>query len=184
VRRVLSFYYRDYEDHAEQFIPVFLLNDILRFWRTLTLNYEHGRLKLLGLGGEERDRKKADSALKNYKLKVSRLTTCFSMAIHLGSAPAPVPLDEVVRLCDLTPRERLEELGAASADARELVTELGERYDAFLEETHRPEEEAIERFLDPARRTAALDEARGYGDRAFELVRLVCPPERLRYFVV
>jgi hypothetical protein len=64
------------------------------------------------------------------------------------------------------------------------VAELGARYDAFLEETQRPEAEAIERFLDPARRTAALDEARGYGDRIFDLVRLVCPPERMRYFVV
>lgn len=33
-------------DNAASFRPIFLLNDILRFWRTLTLNYEHDRLKL------------------------------------------------------------------------------------------------------------------------------------------
>ncbi|HMJ34105.1 MAG TPA: nucleotidyltransferase domain-containing protein [Baekduia sp.] len=184
LERVLCFYYRDFEDHAEDFVPVFLLNDILRFWRTLTLNYEHHRLKILQLAGAERERKKADSALKNYKLKVSRLTTCFSMAAHLGSSPVPVTLDEVLRLCELTPRERLAELGASNASAADVVRQLEERYVAFLDVTQRPEAEAVDQFLDPDERKRALDEARGYGDLIFELVTLVCPPERMRYFVV
>jgi hypothetical protein len=43
-QRIVGFYYRDFDDHNETFLPTFLLNDILRFWRTLTLNYEHHRL--------------------------------------------------------------------------------------------------------------------------------------------
>jgi hypothetical protein len=184
LKRVLSFYYRDFKDHAADFVPVFLLNDILRFWRTLTLNYEHHRLKLLDLAGEELERKKADSALKNYKLKVSRLTTCFSMALHLGSSPVPVTLDEVLRLCHLTPRERLAELAATTSEAAEVVTELEGRYMSFLEATQRPESEAIEQFVDPEKRKSALEEARHYGDLIFDLVTIVCPRDRLRYFVV
>ena len=184
LERVLSFYYRDFKDHAQDFVPVFLLNDILRFWRTLTLNYEHGRLKLLPLVGQERQRKTAASALKNYKLKVSRLTTCFSMAIHLGSSPVPVTLEQVLRLCEMTPRDRLGELAAVHSDAREVIEQLEERYAIFLNATQLPETAAVEQFLDPAQRKIALDEARGYGDLIYELVRLVCPPERLRYFVV
>jgi hypothetical protein len=46
MERIVGFYYRDFEDHADSFLPTFLINDILRFWRTLTLNYEHHRLKL------------------------------------------------------------------------------------------------------------------------------------------
>src|SRR5690348_7943138 len=53
LERIIGFYYRDFADHAETFLPTFLINDILRFWRTLTLNYEHHRLKLLDLTGEE-----------------------------------------------------------------------------------------------------------------------------------
>ena len=184
LERVLSFYYRDFADHTDDFVPVFLLNDILRFWRTLTLNYEHHRLKILQLAGEKREQKKADSALKNYKLKVSRLTTCFSMAAHLGSSPVPVTPDEVLRLCELTPRERLAELATSNDRAREVVKQLEERYQSFLEVTQRPEGDAVAQFLDPVERTRALDEARGYGDLIFDLVRLVCPPERMRYFVV
>jgi len=46
LKRIIGFYYRDFEDHADSFLPTFLVNDILRFWRTLTLNYEHHRLSL------------------------------------------------------------------------------------------------------------------------------------------
>jgi hypothetical protein len=184
LKRVLHFYYRDFEDHSDDFVPVFLLNDILRFWRTLTLNYEHHRLKIHQLAGDERDRKKADSALKNYKLKVSRLTTCFSMAAHLGSSPVPVTLDEVLRLCELTPRQRLTELAESNGKAQDVVKQLEERYQAFLEVTQRPEADAVDQFLDPDKRKRALDDARGYGDLIFDLVTLVCPPDRMRYFVV
>ena len=76
LERIVGFYYRDFADHAEDFVPGFLVNDILRFWRTLTLNYEHHRRQLQDLAGEELRRKKASSALKNYKLNVSRMATC------------------------------------------------------------------------------------------------------------
>ena len=47
LERIVGFYYRDFDDHADRFLPTFLTNDILRFWRTLTLNYEHHRIKIL-----------------------------------------------------------------------------------------------------------------------------------------
>jgi hypothetical protein len=81
MERIVGFYYRDYADHMEEFLPTILLNDILRFWRTLTLNYEHHRLKLKELVGDPLERKKADSALKNYKLKVSRRSRLMSRGI-------------------------------------------------------------------------------------------------------
>ncbi len=37
---VLAKYWRDFADHAENFAPAFLANDILRLWRTLCVNYE------------------------------------------------------------------------------------------------------------------------------------------------
>lgn len=35
-------YWVDYQDHRDSFLPAFLINDILRFWRTLCVNYEAG----------------------------------------------------------------------------------------------------------------------------------------------
>ena len=43
VEDIVGAYFRDYHDHNEQFRPVFLVNDIVRFWKTLCLNYEHRR---------------------------------------------------------------------------------------------------------------------------------------------
>ena len=39
VKKVVGSYYRDYPRHVHEFQPWFLLNDIIRYWKTLTLNY-------------------------------------------------------------------------------------------------------------------------------------------------
>ena len=43
MKKIIYSYYRDYHDHEDSFSPIFLINDIIRFWRTLCLNYEHRR---------------------------------------------------------------------------------------------------------------------------------------------
>jgi hypothetical protein len=125
MERIVGFYYRDFEDHAEDYAPTFLQNDILRFWRTLTLNYEHHRLKLCYLAGDELERKKADSALKNYKLKVSRLATCFSMVANLAAEEVPVRPETVLDLCRLTPAERFSRLRDRSVAVSGRIDTLG-----------------------------------------------------------
>ena len=42
-KNIVDVYFQDYHDHSQDFRPIFLLNDILRFWRTLCLNYENAR---------------------------------------------------------------------------------------------------------------------------------------------
>lgn len=39
----IGFYFRDFPNHREEFRPYALINDILRYWRTMCLNYEHQR---------------------------------------------------------------------------------------------------------------------------------------------
>ena len=184
LQRVVGFYYRDFEDHREDFVPIFLTNDILRFWRTLTLNYEHHRLKLLDLAGPELEAKKADSALKNYKLKVSRLATCFSMVAALGTVKAPVRPEAVVDLCLQTPADRLAKLREHSTKAASIVDELERLYGEFLGSVQRVDEDVLTDFSDDAYRREALARAKSYGEQIFELLRVVTPPERLRFLVV
>ncbi len=184
LERIVGFYYRDFDDHAADFVPVFLMNDILRFWRTLTLNYEHHRLKLQELEGEELEAKKADSALKNYKLKVSRITTCFSMVAQLAAATAPVTQGEVVGLCRMTPSARLAALRSCGEGVADTIDDLARHYESFLAATQRPEAELLTEFRDPARRKEALDAANRYGDLIFELLRRVAPDRRMRYLVI
>jgi hypothetical protein len=184
MERIVGFYYRDFSDHREEFLPTILLNDILRFWRTLTLNYEHHRLKLAHLVGEELERKKADSALKNYKLKVSRLATCFSMVTSLSAEPVPVEPETVLELCRITPAERFERLRAHGTAADRLVDDLLEVYAAFLANVQRPEEELLGEFAVAATRRQAHADAKRYGDIIYSLLREVTPPERMRFLVI
>ena len=182
--RIIGFYFRDYEDHRDDFRPNFLLNDILRFWRTLTLNYEHHRLKLIPLTGAELEAKKADSALKNYKLKVSRLSTCFSMVAHLSSAEGPVTPAAVSELCHQTPAERFDALRGRSTTADALLDELATRYEAFLALTQQDRAVLDGHFGDDALRKAALADAAGYGNAIYDLLQEITPAERMRYLLI
>ncbi len=185
LERVVSFYFRDFADYPHTFVPTFLTNDILRFWRTLTLNYEHKRLKLRRLEGDALRAKKADSALKNYKLKISRLLTCFSMVAALAARSAPVTEADVLSLCAQTPRQRLRSLADHGGLAPDLVRELEERYDAFLQAVQRPEAEVLAEFEDSERRKAALVDAGEFGDRIYELVgATAADKQRLRYLLI
>jgi len=183
--RIVSFYYCDLPGHEADFVPTFLVNDILRFWRTLTLNYEHDRYRARAQADpERRERARAKSSLKNYKLKHSRLATCFSMVAHLASEQPPVLAERVIELCRMTPHERfgrLQEHGDAVAG---LVAELYERYEAFLHCVQRPDEELQAEFSHPEQRRARLEEAAGYGDAIFRLLTHVVPEGRMRQLVI
>lgn len=184
LERIIGFYYRDFRNHANTFVPGFLINDILRFWRTLTLNYEHSRLELRDLAGEELRRKKAKSALKNYKLKVSRMSTCFSMVANLSSEPRPVTAETVHELCRLPPSERLARLSDRGDRAAEIVAALGAAYEEFLQCVQRPEDDVLAEFATDDVRRERLDSAATYGTLIYELLVSVVPEERLRYLVV
>ena len=84
IENVIASYWRDYAANKNEFIPAFLANDILRFWRTFCVNYE-ARTRTMP------EEKKAKRRLKHYKLKHSRLLTCYSALLysfghlHLGT---------------------------------------------------------------------------------------------------
>ncbi len=184
LERIIGFYYRDFEDHADTFVPVFLVNDILRFWRTLTLNYEHKRLALRDLTGDELALKKADSAVKNYKLKVSRLATCFSMVANLSQEPAPVSADRVLELCRMTPADRFERLRGHNREGDMRIDELVNLYEEFLVAVQQPEHELLASFADADKRNQALTIAARYGNVIYALLGAIIPPGRMRYLVV
>lgn len=182
--RIIEFYYRDYQDHKSDFLPIFLQNDILRFWRTLTLNYEQHRLKLLTLTGPALADQKAKSALKNFKLKVSRLSTCFSMVAHLSSSDPPVTPDQVLHLCHLTPSARFATLRGRTSAADSLIDSLEEQYDHFLTMTQQDNADLLVHFNEASRRRAALNKANGYGNTIYELLAEITPEDRQRYLVI
>jgi hypothetical protein len=175
---IVSSYFKDFPDHPRTFQPTFLINDICRFWKTMLLNYEHKRH--LG-GGPEDELKKTKQKVRNFKLKHSRMTTCFASIAALGSFTAPVTEQQVINVTGLTPKERLESVVERLPTAKSIVDEVLDRYEWFLEMTGLPTDELEEHFSDKAKRTDMFKRANEYGDSMFRLLLHVdASDERLR----
>ncbi|MBI3477426.1 MAG: hypothetical protein HY010_16975 [Acidobacteria bacterium] len=167
---IISSYFKDFPDHPLTFQPIFLMNDICRFWKTLLLNYEHKRK--VG-GGAEGELKKTKQKVRNFKLKFSRLTTCFASIAALGSFAAPVTEEDVIAITAMTPRERLQSVVGRVPTAKSIVDEVLDSYEWFLKMTGLPTEELEGHFSDKAKRTEMFKRANEYGDSMFRLLRLV-----------
>lgn len=111
-------YWRDYPQNSSDFLPVFLVNDIVRFWKTMCLNYEERTV----------DAKTGKRRLLNYKLKYSRLLTCYSAIIYLMSEARlrPTVTPEVAgAMVAATPIARLEHVAQAVPEAQDCVAKIG-----------------------------------------------------------
>lgn len=147
IESTVEAYWRDFEDHQEDFVPAFLANDILRLWRTFCVNYEARTKKEPGL-------QKAKRKLKNHKLKHSRLLTCNSALLylmHCWHRYRTVRPGHAVEMAKLSPTERLEFLLAETRarKTRGTLQELLARYERFLEETDARESALLARLQDP-----------------------------------
>lgn len=138
---LLELYFRDYDGHAPEFLPVFLINDILRYWRTLCLNFEYSRvqreekLRLKNRHVPDTEVAKIASSkakLKNFKLKFSRILTCFSMIAPLVSLPGPVNQALVLQISNMRLFERLDEVNRVTQKGTTELVTLKSEYDWFL----------------------------------------------------
>lgn len=120
-------------------VPRFLLNDIVRYWRTVAVDFAYKR----------RERNASGWALRTVKLRMSRtltyaagLAACFSCVMEAGASTAGSPSDRALRTVDHLERflrqPPLEIMAwAASGDhANDRLLEAGHRlfdaYDRFI----------------------------------------------------
>lgn len=183
LRRVFDTYYRDYHDHQKSFRPAFLLNDIGRFWKTLLLNYENKRNQDLP------EPAKSKAKVRNFKLKFSRMTTCFATVAALGSLPDPIELDNLLALSKMTPRQRLEYVKNLRPDCGDQVDKLIDEYAWFMELTGLEAEALRSRFLDKGEKHSMFDRANAYGGSMYELLAAIdaggqTPGQFIRFLVI
>ncbi len=155
-QHILSAYYNDYHDHIPEFRPVFLLNDILRFWRTLCLNYEHKRSRESADADE-----KAKAHLRNLKLKYSRLITCYSLVIWLCRNKS-ADMNKVMEGIQLTPIDRLKD-----SLPEDTYRKIVQRYVEFLDFTGRPKQAVLNDIGDPSIRKELFEKANEFGKLIF-----------------
>jgi predicted nucleotidyltransferase len=166
INDVITAYWGDFADHKNDFVPAFLANDILRIWRTFCVNYEARTAK-------EPDTKKAKRKLKNYKLKHSRLLTCYSALAYLlavFAARNTVTPDDARKMVSLTPTARLEALAGEFGASKEITSKLSAAYDKFLSNTDAGEGDLVTRFLDSTTSRQYFKEANEFGDLVWQLL--------------
>lgn len=173
IEAVIDAYWKDYSNHPDGFMPAFLTNDILRLWRTFCLNYEADLRKLT-------PEKKAKGKLKNYKLRHSRMLTCFSAIIYLlfiFSRHGSVRQKDAVEMALKSPSERLLRVSEKSEDPRvaEAINELLRQYDSFLEKTN-CDEDALLGSIEAD--SEMLDDSMCFGDNVFRILRLLGEQEK------
>jgi predicted nucleotidyltransferase len=164
---VVAVYWREFERHRDDFEPGFLANDILRLWRTFCLNYEARPEK-----AAQDPQAVAKRKLKNYKLKHSRLLTCYSAIASLlaefidNGTVTPTAAKQMI---GQTPTERIESLrsGKTAAAAAGVL----DAYEDFLAATDASEDELLAQLASSpssfARPPGAL------GDRMFDLLEVL-----------
>lgn len=181
-KEVIAAYWRDYKDHKADFIPAFLANDILRLWKTFCVNYEARTERMPEV-------KKAKGKLKNYKLKHSRLLTCYSALLYLlaiyGSQQTVAPADAMAMI-NLTPTERLEWLlGRRNlAHAHGAINSLLQQYERFLKATNADEKELIRRFMDKRTSQSYMRAAYKFGDLIFDALTSIGNGNRFHRLLV
>lgn len=177
IEDIIEAYFRDYTDHSHDFKPIFFVNDILRFWKTLCLNYEHRRNK-------KDDEQKIKQKIKNFKLQYSRLMTCFA-TVALLSSYKTIEKAELVSICKASPIDRLLMLSFRQPSVVTHVKSALMLYHWFLEKTDLPKDELESYFSERNNVTEAFKNASKFGDEMFKVVEVSAShTATLRYLVV
>lgn len=167
IDRTIEAYWRDYEGHEQDFSPAFLANDIMRLWRTFCVNYE-------ARTSPETEEKKRKRRLKSYKLKHSRLLTCYSALLALmdtWTKMKTVSPAAAKQIFSMTPTERIEHIRHSAAPAPgAALGRMLDHYEDFLEATNTPEDQMLERMGDEHSRTTLFRSADAFGLAVFEAV--------------
>lgn len=174
--QVLAAYWKDAETHAGDFQPFVLVNDIIRYWRILLLNYV--------AKNTEKEREltppdlQAERRIRGYKLRMSRCMTCFSVLAALldVAARGAVTTEQVQRIVKRRPVERLLALGDGQTDVDKLL----EVYATFLKTTAAPKKVLQQQFTEHDFRKQRAAEGRKFGEAMFALLQKLGRPKRGR----
>lgn len=177
IKDAIAPYWVDYESHKNSFTPAFFANDILRLWRTFCVNYEARRRG-------ETEAEKISGKLKNYKLKHSRMITCYSALLYIlviYQQRKTVDPDDVLAMVGMTPLERIvwlktrREIKGAHAAVDDVVSQ----YNKFLETTSISKTELAAKFADQTTSLALSLESYEFGEKIYGLLQAIGDGSRL-----
>lgn len=139
ILQTIRAYWKNEEQHLADYLPIVLVNDIVRYWRILLLNHESRLREKAAKQGLSPEDEMALRRYSSYKLRVPRCLTCFSALSYLlaltPSEPAHVKRDDIVRMVQMPPIARLEFLRQIAGSPLGTLDELERLYIRFLERT-------------------------------------------------
>lgn len=186
VEQVIDIYWRNYQGHQHDYLPIILLNDIVRYWRIVLLNYEAKNLP------DEEGTDDPDRRLRSYKLRFSRCMMCFSAVAYLLAATKlggnNVSRETVLKMVRARPLDRMAWIAtrfARNSEVRRQIDELLDCYAAFLRETEAPKKDLLRQFGRSRYRRARSREGTQFGQKMFDLIAELGRDNPLyRYLVV
>jgi len=164
ISKIINVYFNDYPDHMDGFSPKFFANDVIRFWKTMCLNYEQKR-NIPKLN----EKAKLKAKQKNLKLKFSRLTTCYSLLCCLRKGEKITP-EDLKKLISLTPLQRLDHTSKVDEEIKTITNEMLKLYSWFLDVTGDKSDEVIKWFKSSENQKIAKEKAEEYHDLLYKLI--------------
>ncbi|WP_114939632.1 nucleotidyltransferase domain-containing protein [Mucilaginibacter endophyticus] len=182
VAKMIETYYRDFHRHVKDFLPIFLVNDVIRYWKTLCLNYEHRRNTEVDEG-----KRKLKTYVKNLKLVFSRKLTCYSFVLQVIANYKSLDNALLLKIVKMTPVERLNNLALIDNNLSGLIQQILELYSWFIDLCNQPEDQLFKYIEVEANRDLAFEKGRSeFGGKLFDLIIKLTDksPEILKYLVI
>jgi hypothetical protein len=173
---VLDRYWLDAEE-GRAFLPLFLMNDIVRYWKALCLSYEAERTPRPDDHAEAED--KAVSRLRNLKLRFNRAWMCFNALAYLlaFTEDGNLSKERARQMVDLAPAKRMLSISDRVAEASDEISKMLDHYAWFLAKTNYADDEQKEQVDEWLRSDDGWDEARArsgaFGDSIWRLITLL-----------
>jgi predicted nucleotidyltransferase len=177
ILKIINVYFNDYSDHKESFSPKFLANDIMRFWKTMCLNYEQKRNSV-----NRNELTKNKARLKSLKLKFSRITTCYSLLCCLRNGEQTTP-EDLQKLINLTPLERLLYTAKLDNAASGITDKMLDIYKWFLSVTADLTPKVIDWISDEDNQKLSTSKAEEYHNLFYSLLELTSR-DLLKYYTL
>lgn len=176
IRKTIAAYWKNEDLHPEDYLPIVLVNDIVRYWRIVLLNHESRLREKSKRDQMSPEKEMALRRYSSYKLRVPRCLSCFSALSYLlaltPTEPAHVNREDIIHMAGLTPIERLEHLRQYPNAPTDTLDALEKLYIRFLEKTNGGKEELTEELeRDPKAVEAISRDGQEFTQHMFDLIQ-------------
>ena len=165
-KEMISKYLFEFSKQSKATSLYFMINDILRYWKTVFLNYQY-----LGSFKKDLDDWNCILYLKNLKMEFSKKLASYSFILQVLVQIGSPSTEGIFKIIQMKPLDRLFLLGNENRETLALVNDIVEIYTEFLEFLNQPSEILYELIMDGDMRKPPFEIGQGiFSEKLFQLV--------------